>query len=337
MGSQLRIVGTFELKDGKFVSTNTNKQAFLDGNAIQVPVDQITKYYPLDTRSRVTVGNPLNQLTLAAGETYHTPGGKRVILEAKSHQVLFVAINDNKALPQFYLQKPSGFHQAWLDTIRLKAASSLKSVETLAHWEVEFLTGCIAGLGWKGLSLVIGSDILREAVSQRKTESIKKTVRTLQVIFRFKRELREVAPTLEAVISDTLWLTLLKGQGDHLLPAMLQDPKSASRAAGTIAVQLDRQALNNRLTVSSIIWTVCSQFGVKSVVKIPDAASRTLKEYDVSSPEALVTTVEGLTDTLGITLSKQELRAIAKEIEAHPKEIADIFSKMIKALALSPQ
>ncbi len=337
MGSQLRIVGTFELKDGKFVSSNTNKQAFLDGNPIQVPVDQISKYYPLDTRSKVTVGTLLNQLTLAAGETYHVPGGRRVILEAKSHQVLFLSITDNKALPRFYLQKPSGFHQAWLDTIRLKAASSLKPVETLAQWEVEFLTGCIAGLGWKGLSLVIGSDILQEALNQRKTESIKRTVRTVQVIFQFKKELREVAPTLESFISNTLWLTLLKGQGNHLLPATLQDPKAAARAAGTIAVQLDRKAVNNRLTASSIIWTICSQFGVKAVVKIPDAVSRTIEEYDISSPENLVSTVEKVTSTLDITLSKEERQAITTEVTTHPKEIAAIFSRMIKALALPPQ
>lgn len=337
MGSQLRIVGTFELKDGKFVSSNTNKQAFMDGNAIQVPVDQISRYYPLDTRSTVTVGTLLNQLTLAAGETYHVPGGKRVILEAKSHQVLFVETTGGKALPRFYLQKPSGFHQAWLDTVRLKAANSLKPVETLARWEVEFLTGCVAGLGWKGLSLVVGSDILQEALSQRKTEATKRAVRAIQVIYQFKRELREVAPALESVISDAIWLTLLKGQREHLLPSMIQDPKTAARAAGTVAVQLDRQAMNNRLTASSIIWTLGSQFGAKAVVKIPEAVSRTIKEYDISSPEKLVSTVEKVAGTAGITLSNEKRQDITKEVTAHPKEIAAIFSKMIKALALPPQ
>jgi hypothetical protein len=236
-----------------------------------------------------------------------------------------------------YLQKPSGFHQAWLDTVRLKAAQKLKPVATLAHWEVEFLIGCIAGLGWKGLALVIGTDIIREAATQSKTDSVKKTIRTLQVIYKFKKELREVAPTLESVISDTIWLSLLRGQGEHLLPATLQDPQSAARAAGTITAQLDRKRINERLTASSIIWTLCSQLGFKAVAKIPEAASRTINEYDISTPEELASTVAKVAGTLSITITEEKLAKISLEITRNPEEIAAIFRRMIKAMKLPPQ
>lgn len=337
MGKQLRIIGTFELKNGVYTSVASNRRAFEEGHPVQVPIGQISRYYPLDTRSKTVVGNPLNQLSLIAGETYFVPGEKRIILEAKQHQILFVSIADNNSLPQIYLQKPSGFHQAWLDTVRLKAAHRLKPAATLAHWEVEFLIGCVAGLGWRGLALVIGTDIIREATTRSKTDSINKTIRTLQVIYQFKKELRDVAPTLESVISDTIWLSLLRGQGEHLLPAMLQDPQSAARAAGTITVQLDRKRINERLTTSSIIWTLCSQFGLKATAKIPDATSKTIKEYDISTPEALANTVIKVAEERHITISEEKLGKISQEATRNPEEIAAIFTRMIKTMKLPPQ
>lgn len=41
MGNQLRIVGTFNYVNGKFVSVDTNRSEFNSGKAIFVPVDQI--------------------------------------------------------------------------------------------------------------------------------------------------------------------------------------------------------------------------------------------------------------------------------------------------------
>lgn len=83
MGKQLRIIGTFELKNGVYTSVASNRRAFEEGHPVQVPIGQISRYYPLDTRSKTVVGNPLNQLSLIAGETYFVPGEKRIILEAK--------------------------------------------------------------------------------------------------------------------------------------------------------------------------------------------------------------------------------------------------------------
>src|SRR5690625_2394030 len=104
MGKQLRIIGTFELKNGVYTSVASNRRAFEEEHPVQVPIGQISRYYPLDTRSKTVVGNPLNQLSLIAGETYFVPGEKRIILEAKQHQILFVSIADNNSLPQIYLQ-----------------------------------------------------------------------------------------------------------------------------------------------------------------------------------------------------------------------------------------
>jgi len=77
MGKQLRIIGTFELKNGVYTSVASNRRAFEEGHPVQVPIGQISRYYPLDTRSKTVVGNPLNQLSLIAGETYFVPGEKR--------------------------------------------------------------------------------------------------------------------------------------------------------------------------------------------------------------------------------------------------------------------
>jgi len=68
MGSQLRIVGTFNYVDGKFVSIDTNRQDFNQGKAIPIPVDQIQKHYPLKAHSSITVGGLLNNLTLKSLE-----------------------------------------------------------------------------------------------------------------------------------------------------------------------------------------------------------------------------------------------------------------------------
>lgn len=77
MGKQLRIIGTFELKNGVYTSVASNRRAFEEGHPVQVPIGQISRYYPLDTRSKTVVDNPLNQLSLIAGETYFVPGEKR--------------------------------------------------------------------------------------------------------------------------------------------------------------------------------------------------------------------------------------------------------------------
>lgn len=77
MGKQLRIIGTFELKNGVYTSVASNRRAFEEGHPVQVPIGQISRYYPLGTRSKTVVDNPLNQLSLIAGETYFVPGEKR--------------------------------------------------------------------------------------------------------------------------------------------------------------------------------------------------------------------------------------------------------------------
>lgn len=95
MKNEVRIVGTFEYQDGKFVSVDHNRRQLNAHKPVPIPASQIENYYPLKLSSTVSVGNPLNQLTLKPGVAY--PGGRqRIIIEATKDKVLFVAFTDAK-------------------------------------------------------------------------------------------------------------------------------------------------------------------------------------------------------------------------------------------------
>lgn len=336
MQNQIRIVGTFNYEDGKFVSVNKNKQDFQNGQAIPIPADQIKNYYPLRSDSQLVVGGGLNHITLKAGETYFVRKGRRVIVEATKDHVIFIQISETKVLPGFFIQTPSGFHQEWLDLIRANTAQNLSATQVLAEWEVQFLVGMVAGSGWKGLTLVIGADLFEEAITKKKTKATKDAIRTLQVLLTFRKELTAVAPTLTSVITDIVWLSLLKGQEQHLLPAMTSDPKIAARAAGTITAQLGKQALDRRLTISSFIWSVLSQLGVKGVMTIPAAISDTVDSFEPTDAATVIAKLDEMLHTIDIVLSDAEKKAIIRELEQNPGKIRGIFEKMLKNLKSPP-
>jgi len=330
MKNEVHIVGTFEYQDGKFVSVDHNRRQFNAHKPVPIPASQIENYYPLKLSSAVNVGNPLNQLILKAGVSYPGTGGRqRIIIEATKDKVLFVAFTDAKRIPGFFIQSPNGFHQDWLDLVLLDAARRTASAVTLAEWEVQFLVGVIAGGSWKGLAAVIGVDVLEEAITQKKTKATKDAIRTLQVLLAFRKELQTIAPVLTGVISDLMWLTLLRGQQQFLVSEMKKDPKIAARAAGTIAAQIGKQALDQRLTATSFIWTILSQLGIKGALTIPSALSKTVDQLSSTDHADIVINIENALKTIDVILSPAEKAAILRELEANSGKIAAIFTSMV--------
>jgi hypothetical protein len=139
------------------------------------------------------------------------------------------------------------------------------------------------------------------------------------------------------VVFDTLWFTLLKGQAQFLLPTMANDPKVASRAAGTIAVQLGRKALDQRLTVSSIIWSALSQLAIKGVLSVPATMSNTINNIKSTDPETVLKNVDTAHKSLEVVLSESEKNTILKELKDNPIKIASIFGKIIMDLKTPPK
>ncbi len=200
MSSPIRIVGTFNYEEGKFVSVDKNRRDFNRGKAVQIPAKEIANFYPINTNSTVLVGGAFNHATLVSGDSYAVKGGRRFIIEANKDRVLFIFISQNKLeIPQTYIQRPSGFHAEWVDSIRLMVANKLQATRVLAEWEVQFLVGAVAGLGWKGLALVVGVDIFEEVVTQKKSKAAKDVVKVLRVLGKSKKRLVKVAPVLESV------------------------------------------------------------------------------------------------------------------------------------------
>lgn len=337
MKNNVRIVGTFEYQDGKFVTVDQNRRTFEAHKPVLIPASQIKNYYPLKTSSAVTIGNAMNSLTLRSGEVYPAVVGKRIIVEATKEKVLFVEASNAQAVPRFFLQTPYGFHLQWLDVIRRDAASKTAGAVTLAEWEVQFLVGVMAGAGWTGLAVVIGVDIFEEALTRKKTRTVQEAVRVLQVLLETRRELSQVAPTLTVVLSDVMWLTLLKGQNDFLLASMAHDPKIAARAAGTIVAQIGKTAVDQRLTVSSAIWILLSQLGIKGILTVPAALSKTVDHISSTDPESILVNIELMLKHLEIVLSHEEKKLILRELESNPEKIAKIFLKMIDELRTSPR
>ncbi len=150
--------------------------------------------------------------------------------------------------------------------------------------------------------------------------------------------LKVIAPVLESVLFDLLWFSLLKGQYTHLFGVMKSDPKVAARAAGTISVQLGRQALDSRLTVTSVLWTLVMQFATKLATSIPAAANATVNQFkDTDSIQEFKANLDSSLHSVGIVMSDTEKNAIVKEIKAHPKEMAEIFKNMANEMKLLSQ
>jgi len=304
---------------------------------VSIPVAQINKYYPTKSEPQVFAGSGLNRLHLKKGTSYPSVEGERIIIKVARDYVIFVKISGNKYFPSFFIQSPLGFHADWLDVVRVNAAKKLAATKILAEWEVQFLVGVAAGTGWTGLALVIGMDLFEEAVTKKKTKATKELIRVLQVLFTFRKNLKEVAPTLTSVITDIVLLSLLKGQKQHLLSAMASDPKIAARAAGTISAQIGKQAAQNKLTISSLIWSILSQIGIKATITIPAAISSTIGSFETTKPNEVIDKIDELLHTIKIVLSDDEKKKIVHELEQNPIKIREIFSKMLEDIKTPPK
>ena len=62
-----------------------------------------------------------------------------------------------------------------------------------------------------------------------------------------------------------------------------------------------------------------------------------IKEYDISTPEALANTVVKVAEERHITIFEEKLGKISQEATRNPEEIAAIFTRMIKTMKLPPQ
>lgn len=329
MTGPIRILGTFNYEDGKFVSVDKNRKNFNRHRAIEIPYREIANYYPINTISRAVAGGGLNFVTVKAGETYPVVGGRRIVIEAKPESILFVFVSDKKKLPRLFMQTPSGFHSDWLAYVQNLAASRLAATVVLAEWEIQFLAGVCAGIGWKGLAFVVGMDVFEEAVTGEKRKATRELVKVLRILGKTKIRLKKVAPTLESVISELLWFSLLKGQYNHMIHVMAHDPKIASRAAGTITVQLSKQAIDKRLTVTSVLWSICMQFAIKATTSIPAAAKATVDQFkDSGDIEKFKANLDRTLHSVGIVMSDKEKKMIVEEIKSQPEIIAEIFKDM---------
>jgi hypothetical protein len=337
MSNHIQIVGTFNYKNGQYVTVDKNKQDFNKGLAVPIPASQLKMYYPLRSERQIYTGSGLNRLLLKTGLTYPSTKGNRIIIKVTKDYVIFVKVDGRKHFPHFFIQSCSGFQIDWLDLVRINAAKKLIATEILADWEVQFLVGVVAGSGWKGLSFVIGMDLFEEAVTKTKTKASLEVIRMLQILFTFHLELKQVAPTLSSVITDVVWLSLLKGQEQYLIPAMVHDPKIAARAAGTISAQVGKQVLQSRLTISSLIWSTLSQVGIKAVMTIPTAISDTIGSFNTTDTNTVITKIGEILNTINIVLSDDEKVLIVREIEKNPIRIRKIFGKMLKELKTPPR
>lgn len=200
---------------------------------------------------------------------------------------------------------------------------------------MQFLVGAVAGTGWLGLASVIGVDILEEIVTGKKRKATGDLVKVLRIMSKTRKRLQNFAPTLESVLFDLLWFSLLQGQFQHILPAMGNDPKVASRAAGTIAVQLGQQALDSRLTVTSVLWSMFMQFSIKMTTSIPSAAKSTVDQFKNTNDE-FNNNLSNVLQSVGIILSEDEKKKIIEEIEANPNEIKNTFCDLLKELKALP-
>ncbi len=183
--------------------------------------------------------------------------------------------------------------------------------------------------------MVVGVDILEEAVTSQKRQAIRQLVKVLKILGKARTRLKVIAPVLESVLFDLLWFSLLKGQYTHLFGVAASDPKVAARAAGTISVQLGRKALDSRLTVTSVLWTLVMQFAIKLATSIPAAANATVNQFkDTDSIQEFKVNLDSSLHSVGIVMSDTEKNAIVKEIKAYPKEIAEIFKNMVNDMKL---
>jgi hypothetical protein len=340
MANELRIVGTFNYVDGKFVTvdSDSNKTRFRQHLPVYIPAEQISKYYPLKTGSVIRIGGLMNYLDIKAGLVLPFSKGKRIVLEAMPGQIVFIEVKTgDRRIPGIYTQTPYGFHSDWLSFINKKAADKTAMTVTLAEWEVQFLVGVVAGASWKGLTVVIGVDLFEESVTHKKTKATKDAVRVLQILYAFHKELKLIAPVLTSVIFDTMWLMGIKGQIQYLPSTMANDPKVAARASGTIVAQLGKKSLEQRLTVTSILWTIISQLAIKGALTIPAAAGKTVNQLTSKEPQDIVNNLEQTLKSVDVVMSTQEKIAILNEIAENPVEIGKIFQRMVADLRNPPK
>jgi hypothetical protein len=258
-----------------------------------------------------------------AGQTWIGTDGERLILTASPTAVVYLL--DPRALagsPRFYMQSAAGFRGEVTTAPAVLGARRARPMVRLAEIQVQIIMGIVAATSGVGLAAVVGTDLLRFTVENQ--ENFRRWSRLVSAAVAARETLRRHAPRLYEKLIQAALLALVK----DVLPATggQLSEQTVARIVGSLLGKLGRQAAETRLAGLSAAWTIALEFAKRLLMAVPGAAAAVAADYGRSAEELV-----GHLRALGVTLSKEDINAIAEEIRRHPREVTAALEDLANA------
>jgi hypothetical protein len=191
--------------------------------------------------------------------------------------------------------------------------------------EMKFFMGLIAGGSGVGFVLVVGTEVLEFVVEHEKDFPVWR--HAWEVFWDARKYLKTYAPTLYEMV---FWAVLKKFLGDSL--DQVGNATTAEIAAFFVGVVLghlgEHASKGAALAPLFVIGTIFNALWKRFLLSVaPGAMELTKKQYEELANDIIAKLKES-----DLTITKDDIDKILKELKAHPEEIKAIFRKLADAI-----
>jgi hypothetical protein len=329
-----RRVLKFRSPDGLISPSGPTIKALLNQNQVTPnppvpPLPPVIKHNPvlmdpvyalklIDPKSKVYLGGIWG--TAKAGQTFLASDGQRLILSAIPTDILYLLIPTGAVQGGIYRQSVKGFFIEINTYSVIEGARRALPMARLAEIEMQIIMGITAATSWVGFIAVVGSDMSKFLLENK--DNFSKWYRIVEVAWEVRSTLKRVAPTLYEKLFDTVLTGLVK----EILPNTPENinAEAAARMVGILLGKLGKRALESRLTILSIVWTILLEVTKKCLAQVPKTMKATVGEYKESADKV----IRNL-QSIGAQISPAEMQRIYDEISRNPREIKDALERVV--------
>jgi hypothetical protein len=296
--------------------TGLSRGAKSSGSPVLLTADKIKDFVssePTKLKTYTVFGD------INSGDTWLATDGKRFVLDASSGSVIYYESG------LFFIQPSFGFVADVTTYPLVEAGRRCGFIAKVLEVEMKFFMGLIAGGSGVGFVLVVGTEVLEFVVEHEKDFPVWR--HAWEVFWDARKYLKTYAPTLYEKV---FWAVLKKFLGDSM--DQVGNATTAEIAAFFVGVVLghlgEHASKGAALAPLFVIGTIFNALWKRFLLSVaPGAMELTKKQYEELANDIIAKLKES-----DLTITKDDIDKILKELKAHPEEIKAIFRKLADAI-----
>jgi len=282
-------------------------------------IDQLT-YQPGAT---IRIGRPLGGSIIKVGCLYEGPEGKRLVLNANSSNITFLADK------YIYRQSTNDFAEDWIWTVGEKAARSARFSVAFSEGIVEFLMG-FASVATGPLGVVASISTGAISFYAHNKDNFQKWYRILKAFWRVEEKLKKHAPTLWLILNSILTKEIIKEVGKAAPQALLRILMKPGRLLGKMGGRLVMRSISRRFKAMKTIVRIVGDVALEFAKNVPAAMGDIIAESIPDIKERTRRIVEALGEA-GIAIKPTEAQQILEEVASNASILRESLRDISKA------